>query len=269
MRASCSAAGITAGGGVSCCWFSASATIRCWARCACRRRLSATESSRASISGSYPAVSASSSSAGTASGELRDTRPRLSSSKAYELAFRPVYDELCSGELQAWARRDILDERQAIPASVWRSLRFWDTDWERGVIFPSLPHRTLYDVLVAPATAMSKVPNGAGGSATKRRSGPNPDKRDAVAGRMREDVEKNGGTDFLKNMKVELLVEHYGKPVSPPSGSVGRATADVCPFEARPSVQRLDLPRQLGEDARVRGAIRHGRRQGGAALYLL
>jgi hypothetical protein len=147
------------------------------------------------------------------SGELRETRPRLSSSKAYELAFRPVYDKLCSGELQAWARRDILDERQAIPTSVWRSLRFWDTDWERGVIFPMLPDRTLYDAVVAPAV-MSKVPNGAGGSATKRRPGPNPDKCDAVVGRMREDVERNGGTDFLKNMKVEELVEYYGKPVS-------------------------------------------------------
>ena len=150
------------------------------------------------------------------SGELRETiiRPRLSSSKAYELAFRPVYDKLCSGELQAWARPDILAARQAIPTSVWRTLRFWDIEWERGVIFPKLPHRTLYDVVVAPATVMSKVPNGAGGSATKRRSGPKPDKCDAVAERMREDVEKNGGTDFLKNMKVELLVEHYDKPVS-------------------------------------------------------
>ena len=129
-------------------------------------------------------------------------------------AFRPVYDKLCSGELQAWAHRDILDERQAIPTSVWRTLRLWDVDWERGVIFPMLSHRTLYDVVVAPATVMSKVPNGAGNSATKRRPGPKPDKCDAVVGRMREDIEKNGSTDFLKNMKVELLVEHYGKPAS-------------------------------------------------------
>ena len=76
---------------------------------------------------------------------VRHLRPRLSSNKAYKLAFRPVYDKLRSGELQAWARRDILDERRAIPASVWRTLRFWDTDWERGVIFPLLPHQTLYE----------------------------------------------------------------------------------------------------------------------------
>ena len=138
---------------------------------------------------------------------------------AYLATFFPLYEKLRSGELQATVLSGT-NEPEIIHHWFWQSLRFSDVDWESGVIFPKTD-RALYGVHVklaqqtaAPPAAMSKTPNGAGDSATKRRPGPKPDKCDAVVRRMREDVEKNGSTDFLKNMKVELLVEHYGKPAS-------------------------------------------------------
>jgi hypothetical protein len=68
-------------------------------------------------------------------------------------AMRRTYEELCSGKLQASARRDVLSERQAIPTSAWRSIRFEDVNWMRRTIFHLLPDRTLYDLHITEAAS--------------------------------------------------------------------------------------------------------------------